>query len=252
MTYFRIYDKLINVCEDLYKTKGASQATTLLYHSDHSSTVIQTLRKLIIETQGQNTTEGMRRLLPIYLNLLKICLRNVFNTKKALVHSIDQLLLNILACNSVSTSSKIYHITKRSENLAKLGLALMVQKDSTLISKLMEKPYFVSWLAKTDKNGLFEEGGDLKARSQPVFEMYEASFKSTGQTEALLAENPLLITDIIKLTRKSYGSGENEVLISNLRAFKQFSRLTSLLEYITPPEMIEILIDLSLDCPLTS
>jgi hypothetical protein len=49
-----------------------------------------------------------------------------------------------------------------------------------------------------------------------------------------------MVNDLIKATRNTMEA--DEVLVE---AFKEFTKLQSLVSYISPPEMVEILIDLT-------
>lgn len=240
-----IFEKFVESCKDIRSIKGPSTAKTSLYHSQNKSTVLLSLKRLIIETQDQNASSGVKRQLPHYLRLLNICFMNVYNCEKARNLSLDQLLINVL----VNKTEKGSNITESSYNLAKECLSLLVVNNINIMHKLISKEYFCRWLARTEENGIMHESSEMEKTHLPVYKILECAFKSSHVSEELLKENQSLVNELIKSSWKSYSSGDEEVLLQNLKTIRQFSKQTSLLENVSPPEMIQILIDLSNDCP---
>ena len=74
------------------------------------------------------------------------------------------------------------------------------------------------------------------------------AFKSTPVTEMVLKNNISLPNELIKQLRTSKAS--NAVLDANVTAFYNFSTCTSLLDYVTPPELLEIVIDIANEVPV--
>lgn len=252
-----IFQKFIESCQSLLTYPGPSNAKTALFHSKNNSTALLSLKRLIVETQDQNASIGVKQQLPSYLRLLEICLMNMYNCEKARSLSIDQLLINVVVSKSSQQIKGKYmkpiknsQVDEKSHNVAKVCLSLLVVNNINIMHKLIEKEYFCTWLASTDLNGIAKESNEMGKTHLPVFKILEAVFKSTSVSEQLLKANPSLVNELIQMTWRSYSCGEEAVLIQNLKTIRQFSKLTSLSEVVSPPEMIQILIDLSNDCPV--
>lgn len=225
----KLFDRCVKLCIQL-KDDPNQTARQILYQSPHNSTVLISLRRLIIETQDANVSEGIRKQLPQYLRLLEICLFNDTNVKKAFEDSFDQLMLNIIteqsspipvgsnmtslqsSMKSVGRLRKI-SISEMSKNLAKSCLNLIVQGNVTAINTVAQRPYFIEWISRA-----LDYGAKLDVTNTTAwystFQIMRSCFKSTAISELCLKENGGMVVDLIKATRDTIT--DEAVLTANL------------------------------------
>jgi hypothetical protein len=85
----KLFDKFVKVCIELKNDVKHSEAKISLYDSPHSSGVLFSLRRLIVQTQDTSVPIAVKKHLPQYLRLLEIALFNKKNAEKGHDMSLD-------------------------------------------------------------------------------------------------------------------------------------------------------------------
>lgn len=227
----KIYANYIKVCHDIYEKNNPEK--TSMYFSAHGSDVLSSLRKLILETIDPNAVAGIKKLLPSYLEALEIGLLNEYNQEKAVEIGIHDIMISIVTTEDVDDG-----VSLRAEKC----ISILMAKDN-LIHKCIGKITFVKWLA----NCLKKKSSDI-ILTESRLNILAMAFKSTPVTEVILKHNIGLPNEVIRQLRSSKAS--NTVLDANSHAFYSFSMCTSLLDYVTPPELLEIVIDIANEIPI--
>jgi hypothetical protein len=228
----KIYNNFIKMCHDIYQKNNTEK--TSLYHMDHTSDVLFSLKKLILDTIEPNALTGIKKLCPAYLESLEVVCLNEANQAKAIEQQIHEILMNIITDPTVDET-----VSVRAEK----SLSILLAKDN-LIHKAIQKNHFVKWLA----NSLKKKSSDI-VLTESRLNILALSFKSTAVTEMLLKHNVNLPNEVFKQLRQSKTS--NVVLESNINCVYNFSTCTSLLDYITPPDVLETVIDTANEIPVT-
>lgn len=227
----KIFNNFIKTCHDIYEKNN--QEKTTMYFTAHGSDVLSSLRKLILETMEPNAVNGIRKLLPNYLEALEVGLLNEYNQERAIELSLHDILITIITDETLDEA-----VSLRAEK----SMAILLTKDN-LIHKCIAKQSFVKWLALCLKR----KASDIILMESRL-NILSMAFKSTPVTELILKHNSSLPNQILKQLRTSKTS--NAVLDANVSAIYNYSNCTSLLDYVTPPELLEILIDTANEVPV--
>ena len=227
----KIYSNYIKVCHDIYEKNNPEK--TSMYFSAHGSDVLQSMKKLIMETIDPNAMSGIKKLLQSYLEALEIGLLNEYNQEKAVESGLHDMLITIVIDDSIDEN-----VSLRAEKC----ISIMLTKDN-LINKCVGKTNFLKWLA----NCLKKKSSDI-ILTESRLNILSMAFKSTPVTELMLKHNINLPNEVIRQLRSSKAS--NAVLDANSAAFYSFSLCTTLVDYVTPPEQLEIVIDIANEIPI--
>lgn len=155
----------MKTCFEVYSKNNPEK--TSLFYSSHTSEVILTLRKLVLETQENSASSGVKSLLSKYLEVLEILLRSDFNKDKAINAGFHEILVNVVTQEEIDDFSR---------SLTQNCLSLLLQKDY-LINKCINRHQFSKWVAfcldKLPKEVRFYTS---------LFEILQNCFKSTAVT----------------------------------------------------------------------
>ncbi len=227
----KIFSNYIKICHEIYEKNNPEKSS--LYSMAHSSDVLISLKKLILETIEPNAVAGIKKLLPNYLEALEVALLNEFNQERGVEMNMHDVLISIITEEDIDEA-----VSLRAEKC----MSILLAKDN-LIHKCISKNVFVKWIA----NCLKKKASDI-ILVESRLNILSMAFKSTPVTEMVLKNNISLPNELIKQLRTSKAS--NAVLDANVTAFYNFSTCTSLLDYVTPPELLEIVIDIANEVPV--
>ena len=227
----KLYANFIKVCREIFEKNSPEK--TSMYFSAHGSDVLISLRKVILESIDANVVPGIKKLLPSYLEALEIALLNEYNQERAVEQGIHDILILIITSDKIEDG-----VTLRAEKC----ISILLAKEN-LINKCVGKPEFVKWVA-----GCLKKKTSDISLTESRLNILSIAFKSTPVSERVLKENVSLANEVIKQLRSSKAS--NSVLDANVQAFFNFSLCTPLLDYVTPPELLENVIDVANEVPV--
>jgi hypothetical protein len=225
-----IFNSFKKTCHEIYEKNNPEKTT--MYLSAHSSDVLLSLRKLILDAIEPNANEMVKGYLPNYLEALEIALLNEYNQERGVEIGIHDIMITVI------TGEVDEGVSLRAEKC----MSILLAKD-TLIQKCIGKTVFVKWLA----NCLRKKSSDI-ILAESRLNILAMAFKSTPVTENILKHNNNLANEVIKQLRSSKAS--NAVLEANVQAFYNFSTCSTLLDYVTPPEILETVIEIANEVPI--
>ena len=226
----KLFARFVRVCHDIYDKSG--QEKTAMYFADHDSDVLLNIRDALLEAIKPNTNEMVKGYLPNYLEALEIALLNEYNQERGVEIGIHDIMITVI------TGEVDEGVSLRAEKC----MSILLAKD-TLIQKCVGKTVFVKWLA----NCLRKKNSDI-ILAESRLNILAMAFKSTPVTENILKHNNNLANEVVKQLRSSKAS--NAVLEANVQAFYNFSTCSTLLDYITPPEVLETVIEIANEVPI--
>lgn len=193
-------------CRDLYSLPASSPEKVNFFHTDHISNVLGSAKRLLIETQDDLSSEGVKQNLPQYLKILEICHYSLYNRKKSIKREIPEILINIICKGRDLLEMRV----KRSVYyLSQVCFSQLLEQEN-LVKKCVDIPKFAKWISTS-----LDSKPDNCIELLPTFKILQSAFQSVTVTEIILRHNYGIIKDLIKITKTS--KMENDVLLMNVK-----------------------------------
>jgi hypothetical protein len=133
----KLFDSFLNFSHEIYETHKSTFSKNSFFSEDHNSSVMKSLRRLVLETQDKGASDGVKRQLPQYLQLLEVSLMSKFNLKKGVKLEIHHVVVNIILSTDTTEVSRLQ---------AQICFSRMLSYEN-IIHDMIEKPYFAHWMS---------------------------------------------------------------------------------------------------------
>ena len=234
-----LFNDFMNVCRDLSTSKSTDLKAFFLL-KNHSS-LISSLKKLIVEAIDTNQDKGASLLLPKYLKALEVALISEDNRLKAV-----DIKLYIVLGKYIQNSPIEESITQTC-----LKCLLDLSSIELMPTKMLAKASFARWLSLIFQNSNNSE--HLSSMIQ-IFQLVRVVFKDSNAIEIILNNNQGLPCDLFEylaITKtantevlEAHLNVKNIFKIFNFQAIKAFSKSINHLELVDPANQIEAIIDI--------
>ena len=177
----KLYKNMISVCKQIYISKNNS--TTSLFFDQHQSNILETMQRLILETQTSNNAKGIQSLLPQYLSALEILLMSEYNQEIAMKLEYQDLLMGILNRPDLVLADKYKCLD---------CFALICMKGN-FINKCIRNKDFAVFVANLINN----LPQDIKA-TKSIYTIMKQCFISNVVTGIIVSNNQTIGTNLVK------------------------------------------------------
>lgn len=168
--------------------------------------MLDSVKRLLIETQDSLSAEGVKDQLPKYLQILGICNLSHYNKKESIKLEIPEILINIFCKGKdvvdLSTTKSPYY-------LSQTCFAQLLEVEN-LVTKSIDIPKFAKWISCS-----LDTKPSKSIELTPTFKILESAFQSITVTEIVLKHNYGLVKDLIKMTKVS--KLDTDVLLLNIK-----------------------------------
>lgn len=188
----------MNICAEINNKSNPEKKT--LYHMNHNSDVLVSMRRLIVETISPKSSREMKDLLLQYLHVLKILLINEYNQREAIKLDLHDILVSITLTDKIERGVRFKAVDSLSFLIHQGNLVNKITKDNT----------FCEWLSGT----LVDLPQDMFSTGR-VLEIFIQCFKSSIVTKKLLDINENLVNQIIRILAKT--KADHKALEANLK-----------------------------------
>lgn len=196
----------VQTCHKIEKMQANSPQRINFYSTKHVSNVLDSVKRLLIETQDDLASDGVKQQLPRYLQILEICHFSTSTLRESIKIDIPEILINIISNGksimNQSSDSSPYQLSQR--------CFAQCLKQQNLVIRSIDIPKFAKWISTCLENKS-TTAGEL----QPTFEILESAFQSVAVSEIILKHNYGLVKDLIKVTKIS--KFDLEVLLLNIK-----------------------------------
>lgn len=176
----------MNICAEINNKSNPEKKT--LYHMNHNSDVLVSMRRLILEATSPKSSKEMKDLLLQYLHVLKILLINEYNQKEAIKLDLHDILVSIILNDSVERGVRFKAVDSLS----------FVIHQGNLVNKITKDDSFCEWLCGT----LVDLPQDIFSTGR-LLEIFKNCFKSNLVTKKLLDINENLVNQLIRILGKT-------------------------------------------------
>lgn len=207
----KLVDKFLNFCHEIHDAHVNAYSGNNFYNSSHKSSVLKSIRKLILETQIEDTSDGVKNQLTQYMQFLEITLMSENNLKKAVELNIPQIVLSILLNTDSSENSRL-------QAQICFGRMIAYKEGGRLIPDLIDTPFFAHWISTCLEN----LPSDVSLYTS-AFKILTKAFESISVTELIFKNSHNLANNLIRVMRKT--KEFTNVLFLNLQVINFFLKL---------------------------